>query len=159
MTARQLRKTNVIAATVIAFLLTMGCSGVQAGIGENRYREYLLHAEQERGFSGSVLVMKDDSVLVMQGFGLADRETATTNTADTRFLVCSVTKQFTATAILQLAERGLLSLDDPISKYMSDYADSVAGRITIYNLLTQTSGTAGDASLSTQRVGIFLESC
>ena len=155
MIAKQLPKTNAIAATVIAFLLTMGCSGVQAGIGGNQYREYLLQAEREIGFSGSVLVMKDDSVLVMEGFGLADRETATPNTPDTRFLLCSVTKQFTATAILQLAERGLLSLDDPISKYMSHYADSASGRITIYNLLTQTSGIVDYMSLvdSTESFG------
>jgi D-alanyl-D-alanine carboxypeptidase len=147
MIAKQLRKTNAIAATLIAFLLTVGGSGVQAEIGENRYRDYLLNAQRELGFNGSVLVMQDDSVLVMEGFGLADRKTATANTADTRFLLCSVTKQFTATAILQLAERGLLSLDDPISSSVSGFADSSATRITLYNLLTQTSGIVDYLSL------------
>ena len=92
--------------------------------------------------------MKDDSILLAEGYGLANRELSIPNTADTKFLLCSVTKQFTATAIMQLAERGSLDLDDPITKYISRYAGSSADRITIYNLLTQTSGIVDYLSLT-----------
>jgi CubicO group peptidase (beta-lactamase class C family) len=74
-----------------------------------------------------------------ESFGFADAEFRTPNSADTRFRIASVTKQFTAAAILLLQERGRLSLSDPVLKYMSD-APPAWGRITIYNLLTHTSG-------------------
>jgi len=112
-----------------------------------QHHDYLLQAECEIGFSGSVLVMKDDSILLAEGYGLANREQSIPNTANTKFLLCSVTKQFTATAIMQLAERGLLALNDPITKYIPADAGSSADKITIYNLLTQTSGMADYLSL------------
>lgn len=90
-------------------------------------------------FSGAVLVARDGVPLLREGFGAANREWEIPNTPDTRFRLGSITKQFTATAILQLAEAGKLSVDDPISKY---YADAPASwsKITIKHLLTHTSG-------------------
>ena len=90
-------------------------------------------------FSGSVLVAHDGQPLFRKSFGLADREWDIPNTPDTRFRIGSVTKQFTAAAILQLAERGKLKLDDPISEYYSD-APSAWQKITIRHLLTHASG-------------------
>jgi CubicO group peptidase (beta-lactamase class C family) len=89
-------------------------------------------------FSGAVLVSKNDSIILQKGYGLADREWNAANTADTKFRIASNTKQFTAAAILQLAEQGKLSLDDKLSKYFSGfpYGDTV----TIHMLLTHSSG-------------------
>ncbi len=67
-------------------------------------------------FSGAVLVSKNDSIILQKGYGLADREWNIANTADTKFRIASNTKQFTAAAILQLEEQGILSLDDKLSK-------------------------------------------
>ena len=89
-------------------------------------------------FSGAVLVSKNGTIILQKGYGLADREWNIPNTADTKFRIASNTKQFTAAAILQLAEQGKLSLDDKLSKYFSGfpYGDTV----TIHMLLTHSSG-------------------
>jgi CubicO group peptidase (beta-lactamase class C family) len=91
-----------------------------------------------KGFSGSVLVMKKNEVLLKKGYGLADREWNISNTPDTKFRIGSITKQFTAACILQLVEQGQLSLDDRLSKFLPSFpkGDSV----TIHMLLNHTSG-------------------
>ena len=90
-------------------------------------------------FSGAVLVAVDDQPVLRQGVGLADRELGVANTPETRFRIGSITKQFTATAILQLAEAGKLSIDDPVSKYYAAAPASWA-KVTVRTLLTHTSG-------------------
>jgi CubicO group peptidase (beta-lactamase class C family) len=69
---------------------------------------------------------------------MANYELGVANTPRTKFHVASVSKPFTATAIMLLEERGLLKVDDPLSKYVPDYPNG--DRITIHHLLTHTSG-------------------
>lgn len=91
-------------------------------------------------FSGTVLVTKNGSVLLKKAYGFADCEWNIKNTVDTKFQLASVTKQFTAAAILLLVEKGKLSLNDHLSQFFPDYpkADSV----TIHMLLSHSSGLA-----------------
>lgn len=93
-----------------------------------------------KGFSGAVLVMKQNKVLLKKAYGLADREWNIANTTDTKFRIGSITKQFTAACILQLIEQGKLNLDDRLSKFIPGFpkGDSV----TIHMLLNHTSGIA-----------------
>lgn len=102
--------------------------------------EYMLALTNIKDFSGAVLVIKQNKVLLKKGYGMADREWNIANTPDTKFRIGSVTKQFTAVCILQLIEAGKLSLDDKLSKYYPDFpkGDSV----TIHMLLNHTSGIA-----------------
>src|ERR1700683_3901212 len=90
-------------------------------------------------FMGSVLVVRDKAVLLEKGYGSADLEWDIPNSPTTKFRLGSITKQFTAASILLLEERGKLNIDDPVKKYMPD-APSAWDKITIYNLLTHTSG-------------------
>lgn len=90
-------------------------------------------------FSGAVLVAKDGKPVFRKAYGFADREWNVANTPETRFRLGSITKQFTATAILQLAEQGNLSVDEPISKYYPQ-APAAWAPITLKHLLTHTSG-------------------
>lgn len=94
-----------------------------------------------REFSGSVFLMQKGKVIYEKGFGLANREWNIPNTIETKYRIGSITKQFTAACIMQLAEQGKLSLTDKLSKYISDYpkGDSVS----IHMLLTHTSGIKG----------------
>jgi D-alanyl-D-alanine carboxypeptidase len=102
--------------------------------------DYLKQQVLPRGnFRGSVLVQKDGEVLFEKGFGLAVEGWGIPNSPDTIFEIASLTKQFTAAAILQLVESGKVELDDPVTKYYKDAPDSWA-RITIHQLLTHTSG-------------------
>ena len=90
-------------------------------------------------FMGSVLVVRDKTVLLEKGYGSADLEWDIPNSPTTKFRLGSITKQFTAASILLLEERGKLSIDDPVKKYMPD-APAAWDKVTIYNLLTHTSG-------------------
>jgi CubicO group peptidase (beta-lactamase class C family) len=90
-------------------------------------------------FMGSVLVARDGKVLIDKGYGLADLASKTPNGAKTKFRLGSVTKQFTAACILLLEERGKLDVQDPVKRYLPD-APAAWDRITIFNLLTHTSG-------------------
>src|SRR5882724_10635249 len=87
----------------------------------------------------ALLVMRDGKVLLKKGYGLANIETKTPITPDTCFLLGSVTKQFTAMAVMLLAERGLLSYDDPLAKFFPQFP-TYAQKITVRNLLNHTSG-------------------
>jgi CubicO group peptidase (beta-lactamase class C family) len=96
----------------------------------------LVDADQ---FSGAVLVARNGVPIFRRAFGLANREWGVANTPDTKFRIGSITKQFTATAILQLAQAGKLSIDAPVAKYYSEAPPAWSG-ITIRHLLTHTSG-------------------
>jgi CubicO group peptidase (beta-lactamase class C family) len=100
---------------------------------------WLSQQSKDGNFSGSVLVARQDDVLLNQGYGLADRQHNIPNTAQTRFRLGSITKQFTAMAILILAARGKLNVADPICNYIADCPATWVG-ITIDHLLTHTSG-------------------
>ncbi len=89
------------------------------------------------GFSGAVLVARDGRVVHRSAHGFADRESAIPNTVDTVFDLGSLSKQFTAAAILHLEERGLLSLDDTLPVYFEDVPEDKRA-ITIHQLLTHT---------------------
>lgn len=91
-------------------------------------------------FNGYIHVATDDGVLYSRGFGLANAETGAPNTADTSFRTGSVTKQFTAAAIMLLEQDGKLSVRDSIRKHVPDYPAPAGDQITIHHLLTHTSG-------------------
>ncbi|MDP8979972.1 MAG: serine hydrolase [Acidobacteriota bacterium] len=107
---------------------------------------YISALVQQNKFSGSVLAAKDGKPLFRKGYLLANREWNIPNGPDTRFRLGSITKQFTATAILQLAEQGKLKVDDPISKYYEASPASWA-KVTIHHLLTHSSGIPSYTSM------------
>lgn len=90
-------------------------------------------------FTGSILVTRNGSPLIDKGYGMAIRSAGTLNTPDTRYHIASITKPFTATAILMLQDRGKLSIDDPLTQYLPD-APVAWRRITLRHLLAHTSG-------------------
>jgi CubicO group peptidase (beta-lactamase class C family) len=90
-------------------------------------------------FMGSVLVARGDQVLLSKGYGLANVESAVPNNATTKFRLASITKQFTAAAILILEERGKLRVEDKIKTHLPD-APAAWDNVTLFNLLTHTSG-------------------
>ena len=94
---------------------------------------------QDDLFSGVVLVAKKGEIIFRRAFGLANREWAIPNTPETRFRIGSITKQFTAAAILCLTERGKLSVHDWLGQHLPDVPDSWHD-VTIHQLLTHTSG-------------------
>jgi len=90
-------------------------------------------------FMGSVLVARGNDIILDKGYGSANLEWNIPNTPATKFRLGSLTKQFTAACVLLLEERGELSINDPVKKYMPD-APAAWDKITVFNLLTHTSG-------------------
>ena len=93
-------------------------------------------------FSGAVLVARGDEVLYEAAHGEADLGHHVKNKVDTKFNLGSMNKMFTAVAVAQLAERGKLSFDDPISRFVDEswLPDDVTGKVKVAHLLTHTSG-------------------
>lgn len=90
-------------------------------------------------FMGSVLVARNGSVMLSKGYGSANLEWGIPNSPTTKFRLGSLTKQFTAAAILLLEERGKLSVNDTVKKCIPD-APAAWDKVTIFHLLTHTSG-------------------
>ena len=96
-----------------------------------------LHEQQAPG--ASLVVMKGDEIVLARGYGLETVERTDAVAPTTVFLLNSMSKQFTAALILQLAEEGRLTLDDPVARYLPDFTHLPPG-LKIRHLLTHTSG-------------------
>jgi CubicO group peptidase (beta-lactamase class C family) len=94
---------------------------------------------ERESFTGGVLVARNGQVLLSQGYGLADRDKNLPNTPQTKYRLSSITKQFTAMAILMLQAKNKLNVQDPVCRYILDCPAMWQG-ITIHHLLTHTSG-------------------
>ena len=117
-----------------------------------RLDHYMQQQVTSYQFSGVVLVTRDGKRLLSKGYGAANREWGIPNTLTTRFRLASLTKQFTATAILQLREKGRLTLQDSICKYF-DPCPPNWKPVTLHHLLSQTSGIPGYTGKSEPRAG------
>ena len=106
-----------------------------------RMEKYLADFEKA-GFSGSVLVAEKGEILLRKGYGESDRAKGVSNTAETIFDMGSISKQFTAAAILKLEMQGKLLVEDKASKYLPEL-EGQRKDITIHQLLTHTAGLPG----------------
>jgi CubicO group peptidase (beta-lactamase class C family) len=93
-------------------------------------------------FSGSMLVAKGDKGLIERAGGEASRRFHVPNNIDTKFNIGSMNKMFTSTAVVQLQEKGMLSFDDTIDRYVDEtwLPKKYTSKITVHHLLTHTSG-------------------
>ncbi|WP_418510574.1 serine hydrolase domain-containing protein [Corallibacter sp.] len=89
--------------------------------------------------NGVVLVAKQGKVLYQKSFGKADISKAIDNTLETKFSIGSLTKSFTAIAVMQLHERGLLNLHKPIKTYIPEL-NATVGKLTLHQLMKNASG-------------------
>jgi D-alanyl-D-alanine carboxypeptidase len=87
----------------------------------------------------SVAIVKDGNLALARGYGWADLENDVPASAETVYRLGSITKQFTALAIMQLVEQNKLSLDDELTKFLPDYP-SAGHKVTVRHLLNHTSG-------------------
>ena len=104
----------------------------------NRIEAYLAPFVDSGNFTGAVLISRHGKVLLRQAYGLANYELGVPNSPRMRFHIASVSKPFTAAAILQLQEKGGLRLSDTVSRFLPDFPEG--DKIRLENLLTHTSG-------------------
>lgn len=120
----------------IFFLLsTIAAQGQTEGISK-----ILDELDAKEQLSGVVLVGQGGRIIFQKAYGTANRSFSIANNPDTKFLLGSLTKQFTAMLVMQQVEAGQLDLDAPITKYLSDFRKETGDKITIRHLLTHTHG-------------------
>jgi CubicO group peptidase (beta-lactamase class C family) len=137
------RTTSLILAVCLLTLVSAAHAGDSALI--KAVDEYLQPIVDDSLISGSVLIARGDRVLLSRGYGLANREHGVLCTPQTVYRLGSITKQFTAMAVMILAERGALAISDTLSKYYPDFPD--ASKITLHQLLTHTSGIINSSTI------------
>ena len=169
---RRVRTVGVIYCATVAVVATTACtspptartsSAVLAGratrapstdrlsAAADAYFAPLVAAHQ---FAGTVLVARGDRILLARGYGLANAEVGVPNADETVFRIASISKTFTAAAIVMLAERGVLRYADTLAKYIPDFP--AGNRITIRQLLLHGSGVANPdyERIATSRVSL-----
>jgi CubicO group peptidase (beta-lactamase class C family) len=123
---------------VADFLVSKGAAAPQPFDASGMISSVLADATSKDRPGVALLVARDGKVLLSKGFGIADLAHDAPITPTTKFRIGSVTKQFTAAAILKLQEEGKLSVDDKLTKFFPDYPRG--DEVTIHHLLTHTSG-------------------
>ena len=136
-------KVSRIATTlVIPCVFLFACLAAGQKVNDSRIASQLeayLKAFAETGnFTGAVLVARKGRVLFRGAYGMSNYELRVPNSPAIRFHIASVSKPFTAMAILQLEEQGRLSVSDPVTRFVPDFPNG--DRIKLEHLLTHTSG-------------------
>lgn len=145
-----MKRAFVIAALIFAFIapgvMNSACLGQTGNVSASETSAKSAHVDalftkfdRDKSPGVAVLVVRNGEVIHHKGYGLARLEPAEVIGANTPFDLASTSKQFTAMAVMILAERGKLSYDDPLAKYFPELP-AYAGKITIRHLLTHTSG-------------------
>ncbi len=135
-------------------ILTLICAGVAsaqtAAIPDSIDRFLEAELVRQRIPGMSVAVLRGDSVLLARGYGFANVERHIPATDSTVYMVGSLTKPFTAAAIVLLSQQGRLKLDDPVARYLPE-GKAVWSGVTIRHLLTHTAGIPQDTTLDWSR--------
>jgi CubicO group peptidase (beta-lactamase class C family) len=127
--------TLLVAALLAAPLVAADV--VEGELG--RVLDARMTSEVAKGFHGALLVARDGQIVLSKGYGYADPQNKVPFTSETAFDVGSITKQFTAAAIMRLEMEGKLSTEDPITKYFDEVPEEKRA-ITLHHLLTHSSG-------------------
>jgi CubicO group peptidase (beta-lactamase class C family) len=123
--------------SILALRSGVSAAGLDPAVVEDT-KAYVTRLEKV-GFSGVLVISENGAPVIAQGYGLADREHGTSWTTKTVSCIGSITKQFTAAGIMNLQEKGLVSVQDPLGKYFPDTPADKAN-ITLHDLLTHSSG-------------------
>ena len=130
---------------LLGFLLLWGCRDAKPPPSDaeivKQIEDYADKLARDGRFSGTLAIARRDKPQLQRAWGLASRAWNAPNRADTRLNLGSMNKMFTAVAIGQLLERGKLSLDDKVGKFLPDFANAdVRNKVTLRHLLTHSSG-------------------
>ncbi len=125
--------------SLVLLLVAVGLASGPLGAQEDGLAGLLEERHRRKGFSGTVLVVRGGERLFERSYGLADLESGSPFTADTLFRVGSVTKPFTAAAVLLLENAGSLSVEDGLCRFLTPCPREWEA-VEIRHLLSHTSG-------------------
>jgi D-alanyl-D-alanine carboxypeptidase len=132
---------------VACTIFIASAQGPSADVIATRAEAYIAEFANRGEFHGSVVIARSGTAVFQRSYGFADVALQVENTPDTKFNIGSLTKQFTALALLQLVQIGKIRLQDPIARYYSA-APTAWGAITIDHLLRHESGISGPSGPS-----------
>ncbi|MBB3169522.1 serine hydrolase domain-containing protein [Simiduia aestuariiviva] len=125
----------------------------------SRIDNYLAKGVEQEGFSGALLIAERNEIALHQSYGMADRDQQRPITADSVFDIGSVTKQFTAAAILLLVEQKQLTLSDTLAQHFKGVPKDKR-HITLHQLLTHSAGitdSVGDGDFDHMPTDVFFK--
>ncbi len=125
----------IIALLIINFFTCLAQDSLAVKL-DNLMNDY----NNQELFSGVVMLCVDETPVYEKVFGYADWDNKIPNNTETLFNICSITKIFTKTMIMQLEKEGKLKLNDPLSKFLSMYPEETSSKITIDYLLNMKAG-------------------
>ena len=141
-----------IAGRVLGFLAMLAAAGHAPAAAPTPASPLSVVVDEyakQHAFNGTVLIRRGNETLLREGIGIADRAFDTPAAPDTRYRIASITKLFTATLVLRLADEGRIDLAAPVSRYLPDYR---SGDIPVRTLLNHTSGLPNpDAEITFDR--------
>lgn len=124
----------------LAVLSLSSCTSKADKLAIGQLDSFFTEMYPSDGPGAAILILRDGKPFYQKNIGLADMQTKEPITGDTFFNIASMSKKFTAVAVLQLAEQGKLSLEDPVTKYMPQYTNPIWNGIRIKHLLSHASG-------------------
>jgi CubicO group peptidase (beta-lactamase class C family) len=140
----------VVTCILVLVILASDCSDNSKA---EKIDGLLSYCHEEGMFNGTALVAEDGGSIYNKAFGFANRETGELLNTNSPFYLGSVSKQFTAMAIMILREQGKLGYDDELASYLPEFP-SYAETVTIRHLLTHTSGIANYTDFNIKKPGL-----
>lgn len=130
---------------ILILILLVGCDSKKTDIKKSKeimqIENHLEELKKQNAFNGALLIAKNDTIIFQKAYGYANIDFKIPNTLNTKFSIASMGKMFTGISVMQLVEKGLLSTNDKVGKFLPDYPNKlVRDSITIHQLLTHTSG-------------------
>ncbi|MBM4160324.1 MAG: tetratricopeptide repeat protein [Ignavibacteria bacterium] len=139
---RLIQITVLVIATLLA-TYHLGEAQNKAKLIDDLMQKYYQYGQ----FNGTVLVAEQGKVVFKKGYGEANKEWNIPNTPDTKFRLGSITKQFTSMLILQLVDEGKIKVEGKLTDYIPEYPKAAGDKVTVYHLLTHTSGIPSYTSM------------
>jgi len=139
-------KSKLLLSITLSILLTfilMNTSSCSSNIEDpivEKIDNFFLSLHTPGAPGAAVLVMKGDSIIFSKGYGVTDLDTMTPIDENTFFNIASISKQFSAVALMMLSAEGKLSLDDTVAKWFPEFKSPLMKQITLRHLLSHTSG-------------------
>jgi len=139
-----MKKLQLLSATVFLLIIVINVlvipNKIFAQDKASMIDELMTKVAENRQFNGSALVAENGKVIFKKAYGYANMDWKIPNTADTKFRIGSITKQFVAMQIMQLVEEEKINLEGKLTDYLPEYRQDTGQKITIHHLLTHTSG-------------------
>ena len=121
-------------------IILISCALIKAQSKSAKIDELLNTVFNNGNFSGAAYVSEDGKPVYHKGFGFSDIASKILIDDNTKFVVASISKQYTATIVMRLAEKGKLKLTDKLSDYVKEYPAEYGSKVTIHHMLSNTSG-------------------